>query len=91
MKKLWNKIKDSKAGKFVISFAGNALQTVPGVGTLVTTFKENKPDAPTGKIKLKGWEWFRIALGLVIGYVVYKGILTLDQVEAIKEVIEVVK
>ena len=91
MKKLWNKIKASKVGKFAISVAGNALQTVPVVGTLVTNFKENTKESPTGTLKLKGWEYFRIALGLVIGYVIYKGILTLDQVEAIKEVIEVVK
>ena len=63
------------------------LQTIPFIGTIVTNIKTDTKDNPKGQIKLSKWDIYRLVLGLVIGYVLYKGLLTMDQVEGIMNII----
>lgn len=63
------------------------LQTIPFVGTIITNIKTDTKDNPKGQIKLSKWDIYRLVLGLVIGYVLYKGILTMEQVEGVMSVI----
>jgi len=57
------------------------LQTLPVVGTLITNYKSTL--TPRGKIALSKWDWYRIAVGLVIGFVLVKGLLTIDQIKMV--------
>jgi len=83
MRKLWTKIKASKLGKLI----GNTLQTLPIVGTVVTNNKEDTPENPKGQLNLRGWDWYRIILGLGVGYVLYKGLLNMDELKGILELV----
>jgi len=84
MKKPFGK---TKVGKLLKGLVREGLQTVPVIGTVVTAFKEDTPESPKGTIKLTSWHYYRIALGLVAGYLMYKGILNSDQIEFILSII----
>lgn len=56
------------------------LQSLPVIGTIVTNFKQNKLESPTGTIQLKKWDIYRLILGAGIAYLVTKGILTEEQI-----------
>ena len=84
MKKPFGK---TKVGKLVKGLVREALQTVPVIGTVVTAFKEDTPENPKGEIKLTSWHYYRIALGLVAGYLMYKGILSGDEIGFITSLI----
>ena len=79
--------KDTKVGKLLKGLVRESLQTLPVVGTIVTVFKKDTPESPKGKINLEGWEWYRLVLGIGIGYVLAKGILTEDQITFILSLI----
>ncbi|PCJ57919.1 MAG: hypothetical protein COA65_08650 [Rhodospirillaceae bacterium] len=72
--------KDTKFAKLLGGLVRESLQTVPVVGTIVTVFKKDTPKSPKGKINLQGWEWYRLVLGLGIGYALIKGLLTQEQI-----------
>lgn len=78
------KLKDTKFGKFVRTAVApllrETLQTLPVVGTLVTNFKNNTERNPAGQIKLTKWDGYRLVIGLGIGYLLIKGIATMDQI-----------
>ena len=57
------------------------------MGTVVTALKENTIENPEGAIKLNSWHYYRIAIGLVGGYLMYKGILTTKEIYSIMELI----
>ena len=77
MKKPFSK---TKIGKILGGLVRESLQTLPVIGTIVTNLKSDTTDNPKGKIKLEGWEWYRLVLGFGIGYVLAKNILTQEQV-----------
>ena len=79
--------KDTKFAKLLGGLVRESLQTLPVVGTIVTVFKKDTPESPKGKIKLEGWEWYRLVLGIGIGYVLAKGILTQEQITFILSLI----
>ena len=75
--------KETTVGKLLSGLVREGLQTLPIVGTIVTVLKKDTPESPKGKISLKGiegWEWYRLVLGIGIGYVLAKNILTEEQV-----------
>ena len=72
------KFKDTKFAKLLGGFVRESLQTLPIVGTIVTSFKSDS--SPKGQIKLEAWDWYRLVLGFGIAYVLAKGILTQEQV-----------
>ena len=76
-----------KLGSMIKGLFRETLQTIPFVGTIVTNIKTDTKDNPKGQIKLSKWDIYRLVLGLVIGYVLYKGLLTMDQVEGIMNII----
>ncbi len=59
------------------------LQTLPVIGTLITNYKEDSDKNPKGQIKLSSWDWYRLVLGLGVGYVLYKGLLNLNEIKSI--------
>jgi len=77
----------TKVGKLLKGLLAEGLQTLPVVGTVVTAFKENTIENPEGAIKLNSWHYYRIAIGLVGGYLMYKGILTTKEIYSIMELI----
>lgn len=81
------KLLNSKIGKIASGLVREGLQTVPVVGTIITNLKTDTPDNPAGKIKLSKWDIYRLVIGLVVGYVLYKGILTIEQVQSILSMI----
>lgn len=87
-KGLFQRIKD---GKFIKKFVGplirESLQTLPIVGTLVTNFKQNEVEAPTGTIKMTRWDWYRLLIGVGIAILITKGIMTQEQVAFVMQVI----
>jgi len=76
-----------KLGSMIKGLFRETLQTIPFVGTIVTNIKTDTKDNPKGQIKLSKWDVYRLVLGLVIGYVLYKGLLTMEQVEGIMSII----
>ena len=76
-----------KLGSMIKGLFRETLQTIPFIGTIVTNIKTDTKDNPKGQIKLSKWDIYRLVLGLVIGYVLYKGLLTMDQVEGIMNII----
>lgn len=76
-----------KLGSMLKGLFRETLQTIPFVGTIITNIKTDTKDNPKGQIKLSKWDIYRLVLGLVIGYVLYKGILTMEQVEGVMSVI----
>jgi hypothetical protein len=84
MKKPFGK---TKFGKLLKGLVREGLQTVPMVGTVVTAFKEDTPENPKGTIKLTSWHYYRIAIGVIAGYLMFKGILTEEQIEIITSMI----
>ena len=76
-----------KLGSMIKGLFRETLQTIPFIGTIVTNIKTDTKDNPKGQIKLSKWDIYRLVLGLVIGYVLYKGLLTMDQVEGIMKII----
>ena len=76
-----------KLGSMIKGLFRETLQTIPFIGTIVTNIKTDTKDNPKGQIKLSKWDIHRLVLGLVIGYVLYKGLLTMDQVEGIMNII----
>lgn len=81
------KFKDTKVGKLLGGLIRESLQTLPVIGTLVTVFKKDTTKSPKGKINLEGWEWYRLVLGIGIGYVLAKSILTPEQITFILSII----
>jgi len=84
------KFKDTKVGKILAGLVRESLQTLPVIGTIVTVFKKDTPESPKGKINLEGiegWEWYRLVLGIGIGYVLAKSILTQEQITFILSLI----
>lgn len=68
--------------KFIAPIVRESLQTLPVVGTLITNFKNNTVDSPPGKMSLPTkWESYRIVFGLAVGYVLIKGLATIEQVQ----------
>ena len=57
------------------------LQTLPVVGTIVTNFKTDTPSNPKGKIKLEAWDYYRLAIGIGVAVVLYKGLLNMEQIQ----------
>jgi hypothetical protein len=81
------KFKDTKFAKIAGGIIREGLQTLPIVGTVVTNMKENTPENPEGKIKLGRNEWFRIVLGVGLAYLIYKGLLTIEFLDLVKEAV----
>lgn len=81
------KFKNTKVGKLINGLVREGLQTLPVVGTVVTAFKEDTPENPKGTIKLTSWHYYRIALGAVVGYLLYKGILSSEEIDLVLEII----
>ena len=50
------------------------LQSIPVVGTFVTAFKEDTKENPKGAVKLSKWHLYRLAIGLLTVYLMYKGV-----------------
>ncbi len=74
--------------KFFAPLVRETLQTLPVIGTLVTNLKANTLDSPSGTHpKPKGWDIYRMIIGLGIGYVLVKGLATVPQIIAIVKVI----
>lgn len=87
MKKPFSK---TKVAKLLGGLLRESLQTLPVVGTLVTVFKKDTPESPKGEINIKGikgWEWYRLVLGIGIGYVFAKNLLTQEQITFILGII----
>ena len=76
-----------KLGSMIKGLFRETLQTIPFVGTIVTNIKTDTKDNQKGKIKLSKWDIYRLALGLAIGWVLYKGLLTMDQIEGVMSII----
>ena len=74
------KFKDTMIGKIVNPILRETLQSLPVVGTIVTNFKTNTAENPTGKIKLTKWDGYRILLGCLIALALAKGFLTPEQI-----------
>ena len=72
--------KDTKVGKLLGGLVRESLQTLPVIGTIVTSFKSDSSESPKGKIKLEAWDWYRLVLGAAIGYVLATNILTEEQI-----------
>lgn len=62
------KINKGAVGNFFKGLVREGLQTLPIIGTLVTSFKSETEDSPKGQISLGKWEKYRILIGLVITY-----------------------
>ena len=78
--------KDTRFWKFVKGLAKNTIQTTPVIGTIVTAADESRPTSAPGKINLNKWHYFRIGLGVVVAYAMYKGVVDTNFVDTIKEV-----
>lgn len=65
---------ERKIPKLLKNVAGNTLQIPPVIGTIVTAFKEDKEGNPAGTLKLSGWHIYRLVIGLVLGYLVFKNV-----------------
>lgn len=78
-------INKEKIGNFFKGLIREGLQTLPIVGTLVTSFKTETKDSPKGQIKLSKWDIYRLVLGFGLAYVLAKGILTQDQIAFIMQ------
>lgn len=87
MKRLKGFFKNTRVGRTIGGLVRETAQTVPFLGTIVTNFKTDTIENPAGKIKLSKWDIYRLLIGLAIGYVLYKGILSLEQVEFIMTII----
>lgn len=61
-------------GGILKGLVGETLQTLPFVGTIVTAFKEDTKENPKGSIKMSKWHLYRLAIGLLTGYLMYKGV-----------------
>jgi len=59
------------------------LQSVPIIGTFVTNWKTNTPQNPQGKIKLGGWDFYRLIIGIGAAFLMAKNILTQEQIHFI--------
>ena len=84
-KKKW---KETKIGKLVNGLFREGLQTLPVVGTVVSVFKKDTNTSPKGKIT--GFELpeiYRILIGIGVGYVLVKGLLTINEIQFILELI----
>ena len=55
------------------------LQTLPIVGTIITNMKTVTKESPDCKIKLQGWDFYRLIIGVGVGYVLMKGLLTVKE------------
>lgn len=84
------KFKDTRFAKFFGGLIRNAAQTVPVLGTLVTAHDTARidPSNENSKMKLTGWHWLRIGLGLVIGWLLYKGIINQETIDQINTIID---
>lgn len=74
-------------GKMLKGLVRETLQTLPFVGTIITNVKTDTKENPKGKLKLESWDWYRLAIGLIVGFVLFKGILTADQIDFILSLI----
>lgn len=77
----------TKIGGLLSGLVREGLQIVPGVGTLITVFKEDTPENPKGKMNLAKWDIYRLVLGLVLIFTLAKGILTSEQIEFIMSLV----
>ena len=82
------KFKDTKVGKIVIPFVRETAQTLPIIGTIITNFKTNEVDNPKGQINLKGNDLYRIGLGAVIAYLIYRGVVSMEAVDIFTDVLD---
>jgi len=79
-------LKETRFFKFAKSLLKNTFQTTPIVGTIITAAEESKPDdAPKG-IALNKWHYFRLALGVIVAYAMYKGIVDTDFINTMTSV-----
>ena len=79
--------KETVVGKLATGLFRETLQTLPIIGSVVTAFKTDSIENPKGQIKLQAWDFYRMALGVGIAFVLYKGILTIDQIKEIVKLI----
>ena len=75
--------KQTRLFKFMKSLVKNTLQTTPIVGTVITAADESKPTSSPKGIDLNKWHYFRIALGVIVAYAMYKGVVDTDFVDTI--------
>lgn len=68
-------------------FVRETLQSLPFVGTFITSAKIDTKENPKGKINLEGWDYYRLAIGLAVGYVLYKGLLSMEQIDFVLSLI----
>lgn len=79
--------KETFVGKAVSGLVRESLQSIPFVGTIVTSFKEDTKDNPKGKVNITKWDAYRLAIGLVLAYFMAKGILKPEDIEFLKSFI----
>lgn len=75
--------KETKVGGLLRGLLREGLQTLPVVGTIVTNFKTDDKNNPKGKVSLSKWDVYRLILGIGIAYLLYRGALTMDQIQFI--------
>jgi hypothetical protein len=63
-------------------------QSLPIVGTVITNWKENEVDNPKGQVNLRSNDWYRILIGIGVAYLVYKGVVSLEFVEVVSDVMD---
>ena len=68
------KLLKSKVGKSITGLIRETLQSTPFVGTVITAFKEDTKENPKGLIKLSKWHMYRLVIGLITGYLMYRGV-----------------
>ncbi len=76
-------MKKLNLGGLIKRLVREGLQTLPVVGTIVTNLKADTKENPKGKINLDKWDFYRLLIGIGVGYVLYKGMLTMKQVNFI--------
>ena len=57
------------------------------MGTIITNLKTDTKANPEGKLNLTKWDIYRLVIGLGVGYVLIKGIATIEQIEWILEIV----
>ena len=83
MSKAGDFLRKIKLGKIVKGLVREGLQTLPVIGTVITNLKTDTPENPKGKLNLEAWDIYRLVIGLAVGFVLYKGLLNMEQIDFI--------
>lgn len=67
-------------GKLLKGLAIKALHVAPITGTIISVFERDTPKSPKGKLNFEAWDIYKLIIGLAVGYVLYRGLLGMDEI-----------